>query len=108
MYYNSSGRERERTGCSAKDLISATETKAASSFSVSLVRKWLLIECHARDISLVSCSRKGSYLVMNSTGGQMLQRMGSGKQNEKRLKSREMPRCKEKGRGEENMSKGIE
>lgn len=57
-----------------------------------------------------SCNQKGSYPVMNSTEGAMLQRMGSGKQNEK-LKRRVMQEEKnvrKRGRDEENMSKGIE
>lgn len=54
---------------------------------------------------------------MNSAGGQMLQRMGSGKQNgekkawEERDSERQSKREKKKedgGHEEENMSKGIE
>lgn len=92
-------REKGRKGYSAWDLISAIEMKAVSSYFALSCQKCFLIECCVRHIT-GSCNQKGSYLVMNSTGGQMLQRMGSGKQNEKQ-KRRETLICKEKERGRE-------
>lgn len=78
--------------------------KAVSLYCALSCQKWFLIECCVRRIT-GSCHHKGSYRVMNSTGGQMLQRMGSGKQNEK-LWKRATPRCKEEEREREGGMRG--
>lgn len=81
-------RKGEHTGHSAQDLISVIESKAVSLHPALSCQKWILIECCVRYIT-GSPNQKSSYLVMNSTGGQMLQRMGRGKQNEKAEDERE-------------------
>lgn len=126
VHYNSLRRDttRERAGYGAQDLISTIEMKAVSSFSALSCLKWFQIECCMKHITGY-CDQKGSYPVMNSTGGQMLQRMGNKTKAEEERDTEMQKKKKEKGREggregveggfvglrvyeEKNMSEGIE